>query len=128
MTDRTLKDYQKMHDFFMYHNQKMKAIFNEVLKKNRKEMFKLYKLLKIKMFDRKSILCTFGEMGDRFFIILKGTVGVLVPRQVDEVIFSMFELYTFIINRVDSIKDYKDDHSKLTKKIIDILTPAVLKK
>ena len=101
----------------------MTEIFRQTLKADKNEMIRLYKMIKIKMYDRKSILCHYGDMGDRFFIILRGVVGVLVPQNVDETLFSMFTLFKRIFDMRDSIKDYKDSHSKLVKKIIDILTP-----
>ena len=43
------------------------------------DKMKIYECLQYRVFKRGETMCKFGEVGDRFFIILKGQVGILVP-------------------------------------------------
>ena len=44
-----------------------------------KDMYKIYKRLELKTFVKKQKLCIYGEEGDKFYIIVKGEVGICVP-------------------------------------------------
>ena len=67
-------------------------------------------------------------MGDQFFIILKGTVGILIPEAFNEVIGTYFELYTFVMDNHSYIHKFNDQHSRVVKTFIDIFGTNILKR
>lgn len=73
-------------------------------------------------------LCKYGEMGDQFFIVLKGTVGIMVPSVVNESYHTYFDLYQRVIADFHQIHSYKDQHSRVIKQFIDIFSYQVIKK
>ena len=67
-------------------------------------------------------------MGDQFFIVLKGTVGILVPEVVNEAYECYFDLFLRIMHEYSYIHSYKDTHSKVVKQFIEIFGTSVLKR
>ena len=50
--------------------------------------------------------------GDRFYIILEGSVSVRQPKEVKKTFDLSWDLYNFILQEYDNIRNYKDDESK----------------
>ena len=89
---------------------------------------KIYRQMQMKMYENPMALCKYGEMGDQFFIVLKGTVGIMVPSVVNESYNTYFDLYLRIVSDFNNIHSYKDQHSRVIKQFIDIFSYDVLKK
>ena len=68
----------------------------------------LYGMMMVKMYSQRAILCKYGEMGDCFYIILKGLVNVLTPQAFSKVFMSYFDLFKFLIEEEKFIAHYKD--------------------
>jgi len=48
---------------------------------NEKDLIDLVKVLTVETFEADEEVITFGEQGDKFYIILMGSVSVLIPNQ-----------------------------------------------
>lgn len=95
--------------------------------KGRNAMELLYGLMLVKMYSQRAILCKYGEMGDCFFIILKGLVNVLAPKPYSRVFMSYFEIFKFLLEEEKFIAHYKDQNSKKVRKFIEIIGSKILK-
>ena len=71
--------------------------------------------MQMKLYANQTVLCKYGEMGDQFFIVLKGSVGILVPEVVNEAYETYFDLFLRIMAEFSYIHGYKDQHSKVVK-------------
>ena len=91
-------------------------------------MHKIYRQMTMKLYEHPMALCKYGEMGDQFFIVLKGTVGIMVPSVVNESYHTYFDLYQRVIADFHQIHSYKDQHSRVIKQFIDIFSYQVIKK
>ena len=74
--ERTEKQLRILHNYFMKENQFMIKIRE---KKDEYETFRLYRALQLKIYDHNACLCEVGDIGDSFYIIIKGECGVLNP-------------------------------------------------
>lgn len=60
-------------------------------------------------------------MGETFFIILDGTVGVKVPSAVEFEVKSYMEILNYIMQNETDIIELKDSHSHIVKRFIELL-------
>ena len=89
---------------------------------------KIYRQMQMKLYASQTVLCKYGEMGEQFFIVLKGTVGILVPEVHSEAYDTYYALFMRIMQEFTYIHAYKDQHSRVVKQFIDIFGVPVLKK
>ena len=47
------------------------------------QLMEIIKALRIERFKKDDLVFEYGDLGDKFYIILEGSVSVLVPFQVD---------------------------------------------
>lgn len=66
------------------------------------------------------MICNYGEHGEKFYVVIKGTVGVKVPTDVKTSCKNYYEIMRYIIKQGESIIKYKDNHSWVVKKFIDV--------
>ena len=89
-----------MHEYFMRENKFLHNIRYQDNKNGAnglETVQKIYKMMSMKMYENPMSLCKYGEMGDQFFIVLKGTVGIMVPNTVNESYNTYFELFQRIV-------------------------------
>ena len=69
------------------------------------------------------IICRFGEIGDRFYVVLKGSVGVKVPTEVSESnLVSQYEVLRFVAQYLNApILKCRDAHTRQAKQFLDLI-------
>lgn len=87
----------------------------------------MYKSIELEHFPASKNICNYGEIGDKFYIVLKGAVGVKVPTEVGFSCKTYLEIMRYVLGNYDSIIKYKDNHSRVVKKFIDIIGQHDLK-
>ena len=60
---------------------------------------KIYECLQYRVYKKGETLCKYGDIGDRFFIILKGQVGILVPQIVETDFNSTWDVFNFALSK-----------------------------
>ncbi len=60
------------------------------------------------------IICKYGEIGDRFYVVLKGSVGVKVPTDVTEdTLETQYDVIKFVAQYFNApISKCRDAHSR----------------
>ena len=106
-----------MHEYFMKENEFLRNTrYNDKNGANGlATVHRIYRQMTMKLYANQTVLCKYGEMGDQFFICLKGTIGILVPEVVNEAYECYFDLYLRIMTEFSYIHGYKDSHSKVVK-------------
>ena len=104
-----------MHEYFMRENKFLHNIRYQDKKgaNGLETVHKIYRMMEMKMYENPMQLCKYGEMGEQFFIVLKGTVGIMVPTLVNESYNTFFDLFKRIIAEFEYIHAYKDQHSRV---------------
>ena len=138
--ERTFQDYEVIHEYFMRENEFLRNT-NDNDKNGANELsndknganelstvHKIYRKMKMKLYASQTVLCKYGELGDQFFIVLKGTVGILIPENFSEGFDSYFDLCLYIVREFTYIHAYKDQHSRVVKQFIDIIGLPTLKR
>jgi len=78
---RTVEEIDFLHSYLT----KEIDFFKELKKKHsRAFMNRIYEVLELKYSSQGTVLCKFGEMGQTFFVILNGEVGIMVPTPFEE--------------------------------------------
>jgi len=72
---------------------------------------------------RGEVVCGYGEIGDRFYVVLRGTVGIKVPTEIS---IPDCEDYLKVLNVVHEhlaapIIKIRDPHSRLAKQLLEII-------
>ena len=65
---------------------------------------KMYEVLQYKVFKKGDNLCQYGELGDRFFIILEGMVGIRVPMNIERGENSTWDIFQFVLQQCKNIR------------------------
>ena len=89
---------------------------------------KMYEVMQIKSFKKTDRLCEYGTQGDRFFIILEGTVGVRVPTWYEQPQNSIWSVLQFVINEYDNVMSFRDPCTRDCAQIVRILGHKFLSK
>ena len=71
---------------------------------SREDKMNLYKVMLYEVYERGQNLCQYGEMGDCFFIILEGKVGIRVPMNVVREENCSWDLYNFLLYEFENIR------------------------
>ena len=58
---------------------------------------KIYEVLELKQYSLGTVLCKYGDMGDTFFIILDGDVGVKVPTAFEQNFSNYLGVVNFLV-------------------------------
>mmetsp|Transcript_34700 Transcript_34700/g.34337 ORF Transcript_34700/g.34337 Transcript_34700/m.34337 type:complete len:126 (-) Transcript_34700:1020-1397(-) len=74
----------------------------------------LFKSMKYKYFHEKQTIFKFGDFGDQFFIILKGRIGVRVPKTIKQS-FTRHELFKFILSNHEFIDLQNPNNLKINE-------------
>ena len=98
-----------------------------LLEKGQYDVFRVYKCIELEHFPQTKIICRYGEIGDKFYIVLKGSVGVKVPTEVSFGCKTYMEIMRYVLGNYESIIKYKDNHSRVVKKFIDVCGQKELK-
>jgi hypothetical protein len=82
---RTFEDLIVLNQFFTGQDRTSNSFFRQFLQeKGLHEMLKVYKCIKLQESHKKGeVICRFGEIGDTFYVVLRGIVGVKVPTDVN---------------------------------------------
>ena len=88
---------QKQADYFKQATRNSQPLLT------RNDKMKMYEVMMLKAFKKGVKLCHFGEMGDRFFIILEGQVGVRVPNWHEKSYNCVWDVLQYIIQEYDNI-------------------------
>ena len=67
-----------------------------------------------------TVICSYGEIGHKFYVVLKGLVGVKVPTEVVANCKDYFEILRYQRIFYKSIIKYKDNHSRIVKMFFDM--------
>lgn len=84
----------------------------------------MYQCLQLQDCQKKGeIICRFGEIGDRFYVVLKGSVGVKVPTEVSESnLASQYEVLRFVAQYLNApILKCRDAHTRQAKQFLDLI-------
>ncbi|CDW89823.1 UNKNOWN [Stylonychia lemnae] len=92
------------------------------------DLNRIYKCLYLEQFQTDDIVCNFGEKGEKFYIVLKGIVGVKVPTEIKTTCKNYFEIMKFLIRQKQNVTKLKDNHSRVVKKFIDSIGSEPLDK
>jgi hypothetical protein len=70
---RSYEENEQLYDFLV----KEVPFFKELKEKHSRVFLnRVFEVLELKFYQENAILCKFGEMGDTFFIIISGEIGV----------------------------------------------------
>ena len=94
----------------------------------REDKMKMYEVLLYKVFQKGDNLCQYGEMGDRFFIILEGMVGIRVPLNIERGENSTWDIFKFVLKQYKNIRQFKDHATKEVALLIKIIGRSLLKR
>ena len=89
---------------------------------------KLYQVIMYKVFRQGENMCEYGAQGDRFFIILEGSVSVLQPREFHKEFDLMWDLYQFVIQVHERVRTYRDERSKAMGIMVSIVGAPLLRR
>ena len=80
-----------------------------------------------KVYAKNDILCEFGSVGDRFYIILQGEVSVRQPKDVELVFDTTWDLFNHILNKFEQIHAVRDQNSRECYSLIGLLSTGLLR-
>ena len=89
---------------------------------------KIYEVLELKQYSLGTVLCKYGDMGDTFFIILDGDVGVKVPTAFEQNFSNYLGVVNFLVQKYFDIHILKDSVSHSVKKFIDLIGIEVFRR
>jgi hypothetical protein len=116
--DRTFEDIETLHGYLVKEVKFFKTLFESHKKPF---MRRVYEVLELKHYEHGAELCKFGEMGETFFIILNGEVGVLVPTSYERQFETYHELLSFLVENNHKIQKVKDNVSRELLKLISLI-------
>ena len=87
----------------------------------REDKMKMYEVFLYKVYSKGDNLCTFGSYGDRFFIILEGWVGIRVPNLIEFEVNSTWDVFKYLVQEYDIIRQSKDNDSKECLHVINLI-------
>lgn len=120
---RTNADLLQLNSYFQAHND----FFQQILKdKGIIDAFKIYKCISLQKFSKDTVICNYGDKGDLFYVVIKGCVGVKVPTEVNISFKNYSDILRYLIDNSKSILRLKDNHSRVVKKLMDIVGQDVL--
>ena len=107
----------------LYHFLVREVQFFKDLKEKHSRAFlnRIFEVLELKLFDENQVLCKYGEMGDTFFIILSGEVGIQVPTNYEGEFDTYLDLAQFMAKNYERINRMKDKFSREVKKLIAMI-------
>lgn len=74
----------------------------------REDKMKMYEVMLYKIFKKGDVLCKFGDWGDRFFIILEGTVGIRVPMNIDTTYNCTWDIFLYVLKNLKHVRMFRD--------------------
>ena len=87
---------------------------------------KMFEVMQYKVYNKGENLCVYQAYGDRFFVILEGIVGIRVPNLIEPSFNSTWDIFNYVLNNFDIIRQYKDNESKECQNIINIVGQQLL--
>eukprot|EP00347_Sterkiella_histriomuscorum_P008670 403344207 len=115
---RTNEELQYLNRYFLQQNLFFKNLLSE---KGQNDLFKIYKCIQLEFFKKDEIICDYGEKGEKFYIVIMGSVGVRVPTEVKTTCKNYYEIMRYILKQDVNIIRMKDNHSRVVKKFIDYI-------
>ena len=79
---------------------------------SREDSLKCYKALIYRKVAPGENICEFGEIGDRFYIILEGDVSILRPREVVHHHDTYWDVWNDVLRKHEKIRIYRDDDTR----------------
>jgi CRP-like cAMP-binding protein len=75
---------QCLNKYFTQQERTSNHFFKQLLEeKGQWDTFKVYRVMQLQeCIKRGEVVCKYGEIGDRFYVVLRGTVGIKVPTEV----------------------------------------------
>ena len=80
-----------------------------------------------KVFKQGDNMCDYGQIGDRFFIILQGEVSVLQPYEDIRKFNTLWDVYNFVVENHEKVRTYRDDQSKEIGHLINVIGVQVFR-
>lgn len=90
-------------------------------------MNRIYEVLELKYSSQGTVLCKFGEMGQTFFVILNGEVGIMVPTPFEEQFDTYLDLLNVLLLDYSLIREMKDSISRELLRFIEVIGVEKLK-
>ena len=91
------------------------------------ENMKMYEVLMYKVFKQGDNMCDYGQIGDRFFIILQGEVSVLQPYEDERKFNALWDVYNFVVENHEKVRTYRDDQSKEIGHLVNVIGVQVFR-
>lgn len=100
-----------------------------ILKMTTEDKMKMYEVMIYKIHQKGDILCEYGSKGDRFFILLEGTVGVKIPvKKFQKSFNSTWDVYHFMLAQFENIRMTHDYRSRETLQMIKMIGVKALRR
>eukprot|EP00347_Sterkiella_histriomuscorum_P011829 403370944 len=115
---RSNQDLLILNNYFLQSNEFFRKLSEQ---KSQLTMLQLFKCLNLEFYDYGSTIFNYGDQGDSFYVILQGQVGIKVPTDFILEFGNYYEIYMYLINRYRDVVRLRDSHSKVVKKMIDII-------
>ena len=88
---------------------------------------KMYEVIMYKTFSKQEKMCEYGQIGDRFFIILQGEVSVQQPKEDTKYFNTLWDLFCYAIKIHERVRTYRDEISKEIGHLINLIGAKVLR-
>ena len=63
----------------------------------REDKMRMYEVMMYKVYGQGEVLCEYGAHGDRFYVILEGSVGVRIPNNVETFFDSTWDAFQYVL-------------------------------
>lgn len=123
---RSALDMHNLNEYFTQQNRTSNQFFRNLLREKGKwDTFRVYKCMELEECQKKGeVIFKYGEIGDKFYVILRGSVGIKVPTEVSSVTpcNNYLDILKFIITHLQSpIIKFRDPHSRICKNFLDVI-------
>ncbi|TNV85143.1 hypothetical protein FGO68_gene17329 [Halteria grandinella] len=123
---RSQLDMEHLNEYFTIQPKTANSFIRSFLhEKGQWDTFRVYRCLELlECQKRGEIICKYGEIGDKFYVVLRGGVGVKVPTEVGtSKCENYLDVLKFIIQHMQSpIIKYRDIHSRQCKQFLEIVS------
>lgn len=89
---------------------------------------KIYEVLELRHYEKGDVLCSYGEMGDTFYIILNGDVSVQVPTRFEHTCHSFVEMLQFVIDNLAVLHRLSDFLARDIRKLVEVVGVRMMMK
>jgi hypothetical protein len=100
-------------------------------KKDKFETFKLYRKLNLAFYEQNALMIKEGDLGDKFFIIIKGEAAVLEEGKKNETYANYYDLLMFMLEKEKFLLSKEkplDSHSGCVQRFMNLIPKRELRR